>query len=57
MEGDVSGVRIIPPYVEFRDTEVNSVHRREITVKNVSKVSRAIRYYGPQTEVTRFNNR
>ena len=51
MEGDVAGVRIIPPVVEFKDTEVNTVQRMNITVKNVSKTSKSIRYYGPQTKV------
>ncbi len=52
MEGDVAGVRIIPPLVEFKDTEVNTPQQVNITVKNVSKSSKSIRYYGPQSKVS-----
>jgi hypothetical protein len=51
MEGDVSGVRISPPVVEFYDTEPNNVHQLNVTVKNISKTSKSIRFYGPKTKV------
>ena len=51
MEGDVSGVRILPPLIEFKDSTVNKLYKVNITVKNVSKSSKEIRYYGPQTKV------
>ncbi|XP_048239518.1 cilia and flagella-associated protein 47-like isoform X3 [Haliotis rufescens] len=49
MEGDISGVRITPPSLEFYDTEANTVYQLNITVKNVSKDSKHIRYYGPKS--------
>ena len=52
MEGDVEGVRIIPPYVEFKDIDAsNETYSVNITVKNVSKTSKEIRYWGPQNKV------
>ena len=51
MEGDTNGVRIIPRVVEFRDTDVNETYTINITVKNISKASKEIRYYPPQTKV------
>lgn len=51
MEGDVSGVRISPPVVEFYDTEPNNVHQLNVTVSNISKTSKSIRFYGPKTKV------
>ena len=51
MDGDVAGVRIIPPLVEFKDCDINTLREVHITVKNVSKTSKNIRYYGPQTKV------
>lgn len=51
---DVAGVRIIPPVIEFKDTEANDSVRINITVKNVAKASKAIRYYGPQNSKVRF---
>ncbi|CAH1800026.1 unnamed protein product [Owenia fusiformis] len=50
MEGDIGGVRIVPSVVEFYDTEIDAVHRLNVTVKNISKTSKSIRYYGPNTE-------
>ena len=52
MEEDLAGVRIHPNVVEINDAEVNVVHKVNISVKNVSKTSRAIRYYGPQSKVS-----
>ena len=51
MEGDKSGVRITPPVLEFYDAEANTTHQLNITVKNISKSSKSIRYYGPKTKV------
>ena len=52
MKGDVAGVRILPPVIEFLDTELNTVQRAEVTVKNISTVSKSIRYYDPQRKVS-----
>ena len=52
MDGDVFGVRIVPPLIEYRDTEIGETHKINVTVKNVSKTSKEIRYYGPQTHVS-----
>ena len=51
MDGDVHGVRIIPPIIEFKDTEVDVLHKINITVKNVSKSSKEIRYWHPTIKV------
>ncbi|XP_071134806.1 cilia- and flagella-associated protein 47-like isoform X3 [Mytilus edulis] len=50
MEGDTFGVRISPPQLEFFDTDVNTVHELNITVKNISKSSKSIRFYGPKSK-------
>jgi len=52
MREDVSGVRIIPNKIDFLDTEINTKYAVNITVKNVSSISRSIRYYPPQTSVS-----
>ena len=52
MKGDVSGVRISPKEITFLDTQVNTVYTVNITVKNISTVSKGIRYYAPQTKVS-----
>lgn len=51
MEGDVSGVRIIPNRIDFKDTHVNKTYSVNITVKNISTSSKSIRYYAPQSKV------
>ena len=51
MEGDTAGVRVIPRTVEFSDVEPDKVHKISITVKNISRSSKAIRYYAPQSKV------
>jgi len=51
MDGDTLGVRVIPPVVQFKDTEVTVVQRMSVTVKNVSRSSREIRFYSPQDKV------
>ena len=48
----MSGVRISPSVVEFYDTEPNTVHQLNVTVKNISKGSKSIRFYGPKTKVS-----
>ncbi|KAK3775916.1 hypothetical protein RRG08_017206 [Elysia crispata] len=50
MEGDVFGVRIIPPVVQFFNTTPKGLFEIPITVKNVGKGSKSIRYYGPKSE-------
>ena len=57
MEGDTLGVRVIPPVVQFIDTEVTVVQRLSVTVKNVSRSSRDIRFYSPQDKVTYVTRR
>ena len=48
----MSGVRISPPAVDFYDTVANTAEQLNITVKNISKGSKSIRFYGPKTKVT-----
>ncbi|XP_055954756.1 cilia and flagella-associated protein 47 [Patella vulgata] len=50
MQGDVSGVRITPPILEFYDTKPDNVFQLTVNVKNISKISRNIRYYGPKSQ-------
>jgi hypothetical protein len=52
MEGTVAGVRIVPPVVEFFDAETEVLHQMTLTVQNLSKSSRNIRYHGPATTVS-----
>ncbi|XP_033635373.1 cilia- and flagella-associated protein 47-like isoform X1 [Asterias rubens] len=49
MAGDISGVRIIPPVIEFMDAEANVVHAQTVTVQNISKCSKQIKFHGPNT--------
>ena len=51
MEKDIAGVRVIPSSVCFNDTELNTLYSINVTVKNISKSSKSIRYYAPQTKV------
>ena len=51
MDKDVSGVRISPAAIDFYDTVTNTVEQLNITVKNISKGSKSIRFYGPKTKV------
>ncbi|XP_035825915.1 cilia- and flagella-associated protein 47 [Aplysia californica] len=51
MEGDVFGVRIIPSVLQFFNTKPKTRFELPITVKNVSKSSKNIRYYGPKSEL------
>ena len=52
VEGDVGGVRIIPPLVEFVDAIVNERYALSFTVQNISKFSRKIRFHPPITDVS-----
>lgn len=51
MEKDIAGVRVIPSEIYFNDTELNTIYSINVTVKNISRSSKAIRYYGPQSKV------
>lgn len=51
MHKDVSGVRITPPALQFKESSVGKVHQLSISVLNISKTSRSIRYYGPNQKV------
>ena len=50
------GVRIIPPVVQFFNTTPKGLFEVPITVKNVGKGSKSIRYYGPKSEVNDNEN-
>ena len=52
MEGTVAGVRIVPPVVEFFDAETDVVHQMTLTVQNLSKSSKVIRFHGPASKVS-----
>ena len=52
---DQLGVRIIPPILEFKNVEGGNRYKIYMTVKNVSKTSREIRYWAPQRKVTYLN--
>ena len=52
---DQLGVRIIPPILEFKNVESGNRYKIYMTVKNVSKTSREIRYWAPQRKVTYLN--
>ena len=47
MDGDIAGVRIIPPVVEFVDAEANTVHVQTVSVQNISADSKTIKFHGP----------
>lgn len=48
---DVHGVRIIPSVLEFKNVEQGNRYKIHLTVKNVSKTSREIRYWPPARKV------
>lgn len=54
MEGTVAGVRIVPPVVEFFDAESDVVHQMTLTVQNLSKSSKSIRFHGPASNCFRL---
>ena len=51
MDGDIAGVRIIPPVVEFVDAEADTVHVQTVVVQNISADSKTIKFHGPNTDV------
>lgn len=48
----MAGVRIVPPVVEFFDAESDVVHQMALTVQNLSKSSKSIRFHGPASNVS-----
>ncbi|PIK59125.1 hypothetical protein BSL78_03930 [Apostichopus japonicus] len=52
MDGDVVGVRIIPPVIEFYDAETSTIHCQNVTVQNISSSSKQIKFHGPDSKVT-----
>ena len=56
---DVAGIRISPANITFYDTTADSVEQLNVTVSNISKSSKSIRYYAPKTKVciVTFNSR
>lgn len=52
MEGTVAGVRVVPPVVEFYDADPDVVHQMSLTVQNLSKCSKSLRFHGPATNVS-----
>ncbi|XP_052808119.1 cilia- and flagella-associated protein 47-like isoform X2 [Mya arenaria] len=47
---DVAGIRISPANVAFYDTTPDSIEQLNVTVYNISKSSKSIRYYAPKTK-------
>lgn len=54
MDGDVAGVRIEPPIIEFQNAAVGKVLQTELKVLVISKSSKKIRFHAPVTEVRLF---
>lgn len=54
MDRDVAGIRISPSSVEFYDTVPDTVEQLNVTVYNISKGSKSIRFYAPKTKVCSF---
>ena len=52
----MAGVRIIPPVVEFFDAESDVVHQMTLTVQNLSKTSKSLRFHGPASNVRDWSN-
>lgn len=50
----MAGVRIVPPVVEFFDAESDVVHQMALTVQNMSKTSKTIRFHGPASNLFRL---
>ncbi|KAL4233464.1 hypothetical protein ACF0H5_008145 [Mactra antiquata] len=50
MDRDVAGIRISPASAEFYDTVPDSVEQLNVTVYNISKGSKSIRFYAPKTK-------
>lgn len=51
MDRDVAGIRISPASAEFFDTVPDTVEQLNVTVYNISKGSKSIRFYAPKTKV------
>lgn len=51
MEGDIHGVRIVPRVLDFKDAVVGVQNRIQVSVKNVSRNIKEIRYWPPTTKV------
>jgi len=52
MDRDVAGIRISPASVTFYDTVPENVEQLNVTVNNISKSSKSIRFYAPKTKVS-----
>ncbi|XP_053397416.1 cilia- and flagella-associated protein 47-like isoform X4 [Mercenaria mercenaria] len=50
MDKDVAGIRISPASVDFYDTVPDTVEQLNVTVYNISKGSKSIRFYAPKTK-------
>ena len=50
-----AGMRITPSTVEFHDAETNVVHQMTMSVQNLAKTSKRIRFHAPATEVQLTN--
>ncbi|XP_033113331.1 cilia- and flagella-associated protein 47-like isoform X2 [Anneissia japonica] len=50
MDGDVAGVRISPPVIEFFDADSDTVYTVNLTVQNISKFSKQIKFHGPDSK-------
>nr|XP_039264663.1 cilia- and flagella-associated protein 47-like isoform X2 [Styela clava] len=55
MDGDVAGIRIDPPIVEFVDAPVGEILTSDLKVQNVSKISKRIRFHAPVTSKFRLS--
>lgn len=53
----MAGVRIVPPVVEFFDAESDVVHQMTLTVQNLSKTSKSLRFHGPASNSFRLKVR
>lgn len=51
MDRDVAGIRISPANITFYDTTPDNVEQLNVTVYNISKSSKSIRFYAPKTKV------
>lgn len=51
MEGDVGGVRVIPPVIEFLDIKKNESYEITIKILNVDNHNKRIKLQGPLSEV------
>ena len=51
MEGDTKGVRIVPRVLEFKDAVIGVENRIQVSVKNVSRNIKELRYWPPTSKV------